>query len=187
MTTPVISLQADWQKASMLNLPAVIAPWLLEEASLTAKLKRHSQLFQLQVLHESMQPVPAFLTALFPDTPDNSSALLREVLLSCDNQPCVYAQSWLPKTTLASLQPLANMGQRPLGDYIFRQENLLRGEIEACQVDISLPQVASGQSQLCWARRSVFQLQQQPFLVAEVFLPAIARLKQNSSSLAIAK
>lgn len=178
MTTPVISLQADWSVADQMILPPSIAPWLLEVASLTALLKRHCQQFHLQVVHESMQPLPSFLQPLFPAS---APALLREVILYCDDKPCVYAQSWLPKTTLDILQPLANMGQRPLGDYIFRQANLVRGEIEACKVDISLPQVAAGQLQQCWARRSIFQLQQQPFLVAEVFLPAIQQLSATAN------
>lgn len=174
MPTPVISLQADWSVANSLALPATIAPWLLEVASLTARLKRHCQRFRLEVLHESVQPLPAFLQPLLTTS---CSALLREVILYCDDLPCVYAQSWLPKTTLDALQPLASMGQRPLGDYIFKQQNLYRGAIEACQLDISLEQVAMGNKQHCWARRSIFELQQQPFLVAEVFLPAIGQLK----------
>jgi chorismate lyase len=179
VTTPVISLQAEWSVADQLILPTTIAPWLLEVASLTARLKRHCQHFQLQVVQESLQPLPAFLQPLLAET---TFALVREVILYCDNQPCVYGQSWLPETTLDKLQPLAKMGNRPLGDYIFRQENLVRGEIEACQVDISLTQVNAGQTQHCWARRSVFQLQQQPFLVAEVFLPAIEQLSATAAN-----
>lgn len=97
------------------------------------------------------------------------------MILWCNDMPCVYAQSWLPQQTIALLQPLAQLGERPLGDYIFQHQSLQRGVIEAAQFDIALPQwdIAA----LCYVRRSVFQLQGQPLLVAEAFLPDISKLE----------
>lgn len=182
VTTPLISLDADWQAAAIQLLPPQLAPWILEPASLTARLKRHCRQFRLQVLNEQRCALPAFLQPLLPDT---HTAQLREVILWCNEQPCVYAQSWLPERTIDTLRPLADLGERPLGDYIFQQPGLHRGSIEAAQLGLTqlqaqmaLPQFAPA---LCYARRSVFTLNGLPLLVAEVFLPAMAELEMTQA------
>ncbi|MBZ9611264.1 chorismate--pyruvate lyase family protein [Rheinheimera maricola] len=171
MTISLISLDALWQDARQLNLPPLLAPWLLEPASLTARFKRHCQQFRVQVLNEQRSELPAFLRQLLPDT---AAAQLREVILWCNDMPCVYAQSWLPQQTVTALRPLADLGERPLGDYIFQQPGLQRGIIEATQLDIALPLLSIAER--CYARRSVFTLNGLPLLVAEAFLPAVALL-----------
>ncbi|MGP9800051.1 chorismate--pyruvate lyase family protein [Rheinheimera sp. NSM] len=174
VTTPLISLNADWQAAGSQPLPPQLAPWILEPASLTARLKRHSRQFRVQVLNEQRCALPAFLQPLLPET---HTAQLREVILWCNGQPCVYAQSWLPQCTIDRLRPLADLGERPLGDYIFQQPGLRRGIIEATQLDIALPQLSIAAP--CYARRSVFTLSGLPLLVAEAFLPAMALLDET--------
>lgn len=173
MTEPIISLDAHWQPASLLTLPAALSPWLLEQASLTARLKRHCQHFRVQVLHEANCSLPDFLRPLLGNA---EQALLREVILWCNDKPCVYAQSWLPDTTIEKLTPLAQLGERPLGDYIFQHQGLRRGSIEATQLDVLLPQFHIATR--CFTRRSVFQLQDMPLLVSEAFLPAISHLTE---------
>lgn len=173
VNTPFISLDADWQAAGSQLLPPQLAPWILEPASLTARLKRHCRQFRVQVLNEQRSELPAFLQHLLPGA---SAAQLREVILWCNGQPCVYAQSWLPERTIDTLRPLADLGERPLGDYIFQQPGLRRGTIEATQLDIALPQLSIAAP--CHARRSVFTLSGLPLLVAEAFLPAMALLDE---------
>jgi chorismate lyase len=173
VSTPYISLDAQWQDASSMVLPAALAPWVLETSSLTARLKRHCKQFRLQLLQEKRALLPVFLQHLLPGT---LSVQVREVILWCDEQPCVYAQSWLPEHTLSTLRPLAELGDRPLGDYIFQHHNLQRGRIEAAVLPVNLPQFTTAIS--CLARRSVFKLEQQPLLVAEAFLPATAMLHE---------
>ena len=180
MITPLISLAADWQPASAQPLPPSLAAWILEPASLTARLKLHCQQFRVQVLNQQLSALPAFLQPLLPDT---ATAQLREVILWCNELPCVYAQSWLPAQTIQTLRPLADLGERPLGDYIFQQSGLQRGVIEAAQLSLPLAawQLTPALSEpalptLCHARRSVFTLQGLPLLVAEAFLPALMQL-----------
>ena len=175
MTIALISLDAHWQDAATLRLPAELAGWILEPASLTARLKRHCSAFRVQLLNERAARLPAFLRPLLPDA---DAGQLREVMLWCDDMPCVYAQSWLPQHTVNSFKPLADLGERPLGDYIFQQAGLKRGTIEAAQLQVSGSSLSdlAGTSP-CYARRSVFQLNGLPLLVAEVFLPATAQLQ----------
>lgn len=118
--------------------------------------------------------MPDYLHSVLPAT---TSVLVREVILWCNDMPCVYAQSWLPRQTLAALRPLADLGERPLGDYIFQHQSLHRGPIEATKLNVVLPGLHAS---LCYARRSVFQLENLPLLVSEVFLPAIANLEQSA-------
>ena len=175
MTIPYISLQTAWQDATQVVLPAGLSPWLLENASLTARLKRHCQQFRVQLLQEQRAALPDFLQSLLPDT---AMAQVREVILWCDDKPIVYAQSWLPEQTIHDLRALADVGERPLGDIIFQQPGLVRGPIEVSEIELALPQLAG--KQYCWARRSVFSLQQHPLLVSEVFLPAISSLREQN-------
>lgn len=173
VNTPFISLDALWRDANAQSLPPQLAPWISEPASLTARLKRHCRQFRVQLLNEQRSELPAFLQHLLPGT---TAAQLREVILWCNDMPCVYAQSWLPQQTITALRPLADLGERPLGDYIFQQPGLHRGTIEAAQLDITLPQLATAAR--CYARRSVFTLDGLPLLVAETFLPAMALLDE---------
>lgn len=187
MITPLISLAADWQPASAQPLPPSLAAWILEPASLTARLKLHCQQFRVQVLNQQLSALPAFLQPLLPDT---ATAQLREVILWCNELPCVYAQSWLPAQTIQTLRPLADLGERPLGDYIFQQPGLKRGVIETAQLHLPLSawQLSSAEPALsasllttpCHARRSVFTLQGLPLLVAEAFLPALMQLDRSA-------
>lgn len=171
VNSPLNSLNGHWQSAQSMALPAMLAPWILEPASLTARLRRHCQQFQVQVLQQQQLALPDFLQAGLGGP---QPALLREVILWCNNLPCVYAQSWLPQSTLQALSPLAQLGDTPLGDYIFQHASLTRGPIEAAVLPICLPDTAAQQ---CYSRRSVFQLQGHPLLVAEAFLPAMALLQ----------
>ncbi|MEH8019970.1 chorismate lyase [Rheinheimera metallidurans] len=171
MSIPFISLDSSWQDANKAVLPATLAAWVLEPASLTARLKQHCSEFRVQVLQERPVALPNFLQPLLPNT---KQAQVREVILWCDNQPCVYAQSWLPEQTINTLRPLASLGERPLGEYIFQHQSLRRGPIEATTLAIEFAQLNLAST--CYVRRSVFQLENQPLLVAEAFLPAMANL-----------
>lgn len=173
MSNPVFSLQANWLLASQLQAEPLVKSWLLEPASLTARLKSRCQQFRLQLLQQVAAPLPAFLVPLLPQA---ELCQLREVLLFCDNKPCVYAQSWLPSQSLQQLQPLADLGEQPLGEYLFTHPELSRGQIEVCQLNLKAKPAWSLQSGSYWARRSVFTVAGSSVLVAEIFLPAVYQL-----------
>ena len=124
-------------------------------------------------MNERAARLPAFLRPLLPDA---DAGQLREVMLWCDDMPCVYAQSWLPESTLEQMQPLARLGAQPLGEYIFQHASLERGAIEVALLEPGLLLPVVGRQQQLWARRSVFSVQQQPLLVQEIFLPGVLEL-----------
>lgn len=169
----VLSLDANWQPAATADIPASLAPWLLEPASLTARLKAYSDNFHLQLLQESQALLPDFLQPCF--TTSTGQCLRREVLMSCNDQPAVYAQSWLPKETLQQVHALSSLGEQPLGELLFQFADVTRSPIEVCQLPVlssTLP-IPSGEY---WARRSLFTIVGVPMLVAEVFLPGVNAL-----------
>ncbi|MDX1676694.1 chorismate--pyruvate lyase family protein [Arsukibacterium sp.] len=173
MTKPAISLAADWQNASTATLPPLLMAWLLESGSLTARLKSRANDFQLQILQQQQLDVPVFLQPLLPGV---RVAQCREVVMSCNKLPSVYAQSWLPLSTLAALQPLAELGEQPLGEVIFQQQNRVRSTLEVARVQLQQPLAVTVASGEYWARRSVFTVAGYPLLVAEVFLDGVLAL-----------
>lgn len=150
-------------------LPAPLAPWLLCPGSLTQKLKAYQPGFRLQLLSERTVELPDVLARRWQTT----QGLQRQVMLYLGEQPCVFGQSYLPDHTLQALKPLAELGEQPLGDYIFQQPDLVRGDIEvACfAAGLQLP-VLAAQPEV-WGRRSFFALQQHELLVQEVFLAGL--------------
>ncbi len=164
--------QAHWQSATAFCLNDLERDWLLETNSLTARLKALAGEFSLQLQLELPQPLPLALADLLGD----SEGTVREVLLSVGQVPCIYAQSWLPQSTLAALSPLAELGQKPLGEYIFQQPDLQRGPIELARFaqNFVLPQGALASD--IFGRRSLFALNGHQLLVQELFLPGLFEL-----------
>jgi len=171
--TAVISLNAPWLAADTLRLPEKLQPWLLEPASLTARLKAHCQQFRLALLAETTTELPDFLWPCLPAI--SGACVRREVLMSCNQQPAVYAQSWLPESSRRQLHQLTALGEQPLGEFLFQFPGLRRGPIEVARLQLAgaTAGIAAGEY---WARRSVFSVADAPLLVAEVFLPAVELL-----------
>lgn len=144
--------------------PPWLAGWLREEGSLTRRLQGHCRgSFGLVVLDEHEIQISGE-DARAMDLAADAPALRREVHLCCDGEPCIYACSLLPHSTLAGpAAPLAALGDRPLGDALFTFPDLTRGPIEVAHTDKG------------WARRSVFRVGGAPVLVAEWFLPGLER------------
>jgi chorismate--pyruvate lyase len=168
-----LSLSANWLSALQTDdLTPTEREWLFEPRSLTAKLKSKATSFSVKVLSEQTFNLNHEQQQLLDCK--TSSALNREVLLLCDNHPMVYAQSWLPNNQTHN--SLHNMGERPLGDVIFQQPELVRQNIEIARFDNnhSIQNLVAQQNlpiQTLLGRRSVFSLSEYQFLVAEVFLP----------------
>lgn len=171
-TDSLFQLHANWQSAPQLNLPPALSPWLLSQGSLTALLKSRCQVFRLELVTEHWQTLPEFLQQQW----QQNQGLKRDVILWCDSKPCVYAQSWLPESTLEQMEPLARLGSQPLGEYIFQHASLERGAIEVAELDAGMQLPVVGTQPLLWARRSIFVVQQQPLLVQEIFLPGVLEL-----------
>ncbi len=167
-----LSLENTWLDVIPKELTKLQHEWLFETGSLTQKLKQKCTHFYLKVLSE----VTSILTAEQAKILDIAiqPALFREVLLFCDEQPHIYAQSWIPLGL--GENHLTQMGNMPLGERIFKEPNLTRHAISVAKFEKNHPisQLACNLglgAEICWARRSVFSIDEQRLLVCETFLP----------------
>ncbi|WP_041521802.1 chorismate--pyruvate lyase family protein [Gilvimarinus agarilyticus] len=166
-----------WQPAAhALNLPPAIKPWLFDDGSLTAKLrKRSAGQLQVQVLRQYWgQPTLSERRTL---QLGRGRALIREVLLLGPNATAwVYARSVFPAASLTGrLRHLRKLANRPLGGFLFSHRQLGRSPMQIAQLpphERLIPPSVQGDDML-WGRRSKFFLFGKSLLVSEVFLPAL--------------
>ena len=115
--------------------------------------------------------------------------LVREVLMSCGEVPWVFAQTFIPETTLDAHCWLLDLGERPLGDALFRHGGVQRGEFRCRHVSAPDPlhQRALGVAGLAadtppgalWVRRRGYALDGLGLLIREVFLPECGRCQTS--------
>jgi len=166
-------------------IPPGIRRLLLNSGSLTDQLEQCCpQQFNLQLLGKSWQrPLADECRAL--SLVQGRHALVREIYLQCADTPLVYGRSIIPPRTFSGRERrLAFWGQRSLGDYLFRQPGVIRGQIEIARIPAvsTLGKLARNHIPIdspLWARRSIFYIQNKPILVVEVFLPGISQCIKN--------
>lgn len=115
----------------------------------------------------------------------NRLAYVREVILHCDNRPVVFAHSVVSLQSLRGpWAAVTRLGTRPLGEALFSNPRVIRGRLQYRRIPPRHPlarQAAragvSDSRKPLWARRSLFTLQGHPIMVTEIFLPAIAQIK----------
>ena len=159
--------------------------WLREPGSLTARCRRASQTFRVRLLGygpaSRFAEVPRFLAA---------QARVREVLLECDGVPVIFASTLLPARRGRLGRWLAQLGERSLGSLLFSHPGFRRSGIEFMRLDrrqalfrrAAAFGLAGEVGTSLWARRSWHELGAQRVLVVEVFLPAIAGLRDELSA-----
>jgi len=154
-----------------------ISRWLLDEGSLTARLIEHCQgEFHVRVLSVNRAtPTPDEISALAM-RPRNQ-ALIRQVLLYCNQQPVVYARTIIPLSSLrGALRGLVHLGTRPLGAVLFADKTMRRRPMEISRLKAGhichTWTQYKGKADI-WGRRSVFVLKNRELLVSEFFLPTL--------------
>jgi len=164
-------------RARLSRLPRWLAPWLSDPGSLTARLQQrfHGRL-EVRLLAPRRVPLGRSEGRLL-GLPRGRRVRLREVLLCVDGIPRVYARSLLPDGSLRGrMYPLARLGGRPLGGWLFAQPDLLRDHMDISPVPLPVglaPDCATAGPGRAWARRSRFRVAGAPLLVTEAFLAAL--------------
>ncbi len=171
-----VQLHTQWCKPSSVSIKSNVAHWLLDPGSLTARLQAHCHTFQVKVLGQRVEACSEQDACEIIQK--DSQVLIREVILYCDDSPQVFARSLLPLSSLTGEeQALANLGEKPLGQFIFSRPNLTRTAIEVGTFDENSTVAKLAQClgakviNELWGRRSLFHLEGKPLVVAEVFLP----------------
>lgn len=170
--------------ASAVPVPALSAEraeWLLDESSLTRRLRAHSGGdFRVRVLRQGRRrllPEEAELLKV----PQRETAIVREVLLCCRGQPWVFARTVIPLATVRGPQwRLTRLRSRPLGEALFTDRRVTRGGLTPVYVHPGkrLHRIVgpASEMQVLWGRRSLFWYPgNKSLLVTELFLPQMWR------------
>ncbi len=155
-------------------LPAASA-WLREPGLLTERLRACCDgVPGLSVISEAEAPLAAQDAAVLKAS---GNAFVREIELTCDGRPWVFAQTLVPQATLARQRWLASLGRAALGERLAAVPGLERGPLEFARLvdgnslySRALRERGDGPAGL-WARRSWFAIEGDRLLVQEVFLP----------------
>jgi chorismate--pyruvate lyase len=154
--------------------------WLLDESSLTARLKRTCKgQFSVQVVGENLTR-PMSNEAQRLGMRSGSFGRIRQVRLMCDDTPVVFARTVIPLSTLTGrLRCLTHLGSRPLGAFLFADPGMRREALEIAQLtpsdrlfDMATSRLTKRPASI-WGRRSVFYLDDKPLMVSEIFLPGL--------------
>ena len=170
--------------ASLADFAPPVAPpaasWLAEPGLLTDRLRACCSGKQgLTVVSEREAPLAAAESALLQAP--GSAAFVREVELTCDGRPWVFAQSLIPLATLARHGWLSTLGDAALGERLAAVPDIRRGPLEFARLTpgVALFHRALRESPAApaelWARRSWFAIDGFRLLVQEVFLPESLR------------
>ena len=160
-------------------LAGAIRPWLIDNGSLTARLKARYKRFAVKPVTVKYAKAIIDESALL-HLPAYKTALIRDVFLMGNNQPVVFAHSVLPRASLrGAWHGLGRLGNKPLGATLFANPIVKRTQLTykklSCRHPISqrLAKQLKITPKALWARRSIFSLNSAKILVTEVFLPTI--------------
>ncbi len=135
------------------DMPALVKPWLVDDTSLTKKLKQNFANFAVTVLSQTQGEVQNNEMDLIHS---NADCIIREVELLGNQQAVVFARSIIPITN--DTKDLLAIGSKPLGEILFNNPDIMRGKLQITQ---------SGN---IWGRRSTFTIGKTRLLVSEFFL-----------------
>ena len=170
-----IRLRSNWLRKPFATLP--YQHWLVDDASLTARLQQRYPDFKVRpILHQQHKPFQDEMPLL--KCKRAKATIVRDVVLTGNQQPVVYAHSILPQASLrGAWHQLGKLGSKPLGGTLFKNPRVKRTPLSYKKLTKNhvLYQKAvkhlSEPPTYLWARRSVFSLNSAKILVTEVFLP----------------
>lgn len=154
-------------------LPGAVRPWLTDDGSLTTRLRGlgRGEFRVRRLLQEWRVPLPSERRLL--EMPQRQLALVREVALTLDHAPVVFARSVFPATSLeGGLRHLRRLQNRSLGAILFGHPGMQRSPFELARMagDNAYLPPDLHQAESAWGRRSRFDIGGRPLLVSEVFL-----------------
>ncbi|EML2227073.1 TPA: chorismate lyase [Klebsiella aerogenes] len=146
--------------AAIPELDAPLSDWLLLEDSMTKRFEQQGKKVTVTMINEGFVGRDA-LAGEESLLPEEARYWLREIILCADGEPWLAGRTLVPESTLCGPElALQQLGQTPLGRYLFTSSTLTRDFIEI------------GRSAQLWGRRSRLRLSGKPLLLTELFLPA---------------
>lgn len=165
--------ESCWLPADCFPLHPALSDWLQDQGSLTRRLTALAQgQFSVRVLEEGWQTLREEECRAL-NIPISSVGWVREVYLCGEQIPWIFARSVASRAALQNAGiDLRTLGERPLGELLFRDPGFTRGKLMLCHYPTHALPEAIRESNL-WARRSCFHQETLGILVAEVFLPSL--------------
>lgn len=175
----MMNFRPHWQPPQPQYLPPQLRHWLTDTGSLTRQLSRVcDQTFSVRLLNSGWHK-PLADESLLLQQPLAQFMFSREVHLLDGDKAEVYARTLVPLRTYQAMQArFKTLGNRSLGEMLFTDPSLRRGNIEVIRLPPAhyLFQLAtrhlSAKPVQLWARRSCFYLADKGMLVNEIFLPS---------------
>jgi chorismate--pyruvate lyase len=168
-----------WSERLEEFLPAASAAaqaWLREPGLLTDRLRACcTGQTGLVIVAQALAPLSGADAALL--NASSGAAFVREIELTCDGRPWVFAQTLIPDATLARQRWLSALGRAALGERLAAVPGIARGPLEFALLmpgDRLYQRALRDRPDpppLLWARRSWFAIDGDRLLVQEVFLP----------------
>ncbi len=156
--------------------PPAASAWLCEPGLLTERLRACcAGTTGLSIIAEAEALLASHDAAVLQAA--GNAAFVREIELTCDGRPWVFAQTLIPQATLARQRWLSSLGRAALGERLAAVPGLERGPLEFTRLVAGdrLYQRALRERRdppaWLWARRSWFAIDGDRLLVQEVFLP----------------
>jgi len=174
MAHPVKSCRIFWRhyrRVPLQKCPYAWRDWLLDRGSLTKRLIKVSNgHFKVSVSRQRWGK-PNLDERQLLKLAHGQYALIREVELICHGEVWVKARSIIPLATLSGAEKqLARLGERPLGEFLFKAKTMRRGPLQIASITSGSARRAQ---EPVSARRSVFYIHGKPILVSEFFLAPV--------------
>ena len=163
--------------------------WLRAPGSLSRRLARLGERFEVQVLRQGVVPFRALERAAL-GLPPRGLTVVREVILRVDGEPLVWARSAVhQRATTGPWRALKGLGARPLAHLLYDDSRISRSELQprrlarqghtrrhaARQWEQATGRPAS--AQMLWSRNSVFSRCGAQLRVMELFAPELSRAR----------
>jgi chorismate lyase len=161
--------------------------WLRAPGSLSRRLARLGERFEVQVLRQGVAPFRALERAAL-GLPPRGLTVVREVILRVDGEPLVWARSAVhQRATTGPWRALKGLGTRPLAHLLYDDHRISRSELQPRRLSRHGHTrrhagrqwlAATGRApspQMLWSRNSVFSRSGAELRVMELFDPALAR------------
>jgi len=160
--------------------------WLRAPGSLSRRLAKLGERFEVQVLRQGVAPFRARERAAL-GLPPRGLTVVREVILRVDGEPLVWARSALHQRAITGpWRAVKGLGARPLAHLLYDDPRISRSELEPRRLArqghtrrhaARQWQEAVGEAmpaQMLWSRNSVFSRGGAQLRVMELFNPGLA-------------
>ncbi len=171
-------LQNLWKNTPPSSLNHLQKYWLNRSGALTAGLRQLGKV-KIHILNESPSPM-CEEDKIALQQPHTTVIWVREIVMSINDLPCVWARSITPIQASQSVwRGIRHLNTRPLAEILYDDPRIIRSHFEVSRIHPASVLYPALQRyfpeqvhQPHYARRSIFYKNALPLMVTECFLPS---------------